>query len=135
MTESVENWIAILDASRAGDVDRVRELLDAGTDPNCPDVFSGHTPLHYALATDNVALVELLLNGGAGIEHSNNNTHSTPLESAVISHGINMVRLLLSRGAKSDVTVFPDGQQLIDVARIESTPEIVALLVPQSRPT
>ena len=118
-----------------GDVDRVRELLDAGTDPNCPDVFSGHTPLHNAIGSDNVALVELLLNRGADIEHSNNNTHSTPLESAVISHRIDMVRLLLDRGAKSNIGVYPDGQPLINIARDESTPEIVALLAAHGRPT
>lgn len=127
--------MAILDASRAGDVARVRELLDAGTDPNSPDIFSGHTPLHFALGTNNVALVELLLDHGADIEHSSNNTHSTPLESAVISRRIEMVQLLLDRGAKSDVGVYPDGQPLIDVARDESTPEIVALLAAHGRPT
>ncbi len=135
MTQSAENWIAILDAARAGDIQRVRELLHAGTDPNCPDILSGHTPLHYAIHTDNLALVELLLDSGADIEHSNNNTHSTPLESAVISQRIDMVRLLLDRGAKSNVGVYPDGKPLIDVARDESTSEIVALLAANGRPT
>ena len=135
LTESAENWIAILDASRTGDIDRVRKLIDAGTDLNCSDVFSGHTPLHNAIGTDNVALVELLLDSGADIEHSNNNTHSTPLECAVVSHRIDMVRLLLDRGAKSDIEVYPDGQPLIAVARDESTPEIVALLATHGRPT
>jgi len=134
LTDATDNWIAIVDASRAGDLTRVQSLLDAGRDPDSADILSGQTPLHYAIGSGNTLLVELLPDAGADIEHSNNNSQSTPLTSAVFSQRIDMVRILLERGANSRIGVYPDGQSLIDAAREESTPEIVVLLSAHGRP-
>jgi ankyrin repeat protein len=124
LDSAAENWIAILEASRAGDAKRVRELLDLGTHPDSPDIFSGHTPLHHAITANNLEIVNLLLDAGADVNHRNNNTASTPLELAVVSLRTEMVRALVSRGANLN----PDGNSIIDVARQESTPEIVKIL-------
>jgi len=124
LTTDTDNWIAILDASRDGDVKRVRELLELGTCPDAPDIFSGHTPLHRGIAADNIEIVNLLINAGADVNHRNNNTGSTPLECAIVAQRLPIVRALLERGA----ILTPDGISLLDVARRESTPEIAAIL-------
>ena len=134
MVDTAENWIAILNASRAGDLERVRQLLALGTSVDSPDILSGYTPLHNAISSGNVALVELLLDAGANIEHSENTVYITPLSTAVFSHRTEMVRVLLDRGADPNVGVYPDGKPLIDAARTESTTAIVNLLVTHSRP-
>lgn len=135
MMANAENWIGILDASRDGDIDRVRALLDAGAEPDSPDILSGYTPLHNAVCAGNVALVELLLDSGADIEHSKNTVYATPLTTAVLSHRPEMVRLLLSRGADASVKVYPDARPLPAVAREEANAEIADLLESHDPPT
>lgn len=129
MNTDANNWIEILSASRDGDVQRVRELLELGTCPDSPDVFSGHTPLHRATIANNIEIVNLLLDAGADVNHRNNNTATTPLECAVVAQHLPIVRALLDRGAM----LIPDGISIVDVARQESTPEIVAILEQHSR--
>ena len=132
---TAENWIGILDAARDGDIDRVRSFLDAGAEPDSPDILSGYTPLHNAISSGNVALVELLLDSGADVEHSKNTVYATPLTTAVLSRRPEMVRLLLARGADAGITVYPDDRPLIDVARKEANTEVVGLLEAHGRPT
>ena len=129
MTVNAENWIALLDASRDGDVTRVRELLELGTYADCPDIFSGHTPLHHAIVANSVEIVALLLDAGADVNHRNNNTGTSPLECAIIARRQRMIHVLLDRGA--DLT--PDGKSMLKVAREESTPEIAVVVAQYSR--
>ncbi|MEM9599019.1 MAG: ankyrin repeat domain-containing protein, partial [Acidobacteriota bacterium] len=51
---------ALREAARGGDVDRVRELLAAGVDPDAPGQY-GATALAFAADKGNVAIMELLI--------------------------------------------------------------------------
>jgi ankyrin repeat protein len=51
-------------AAFAGDVERVKELLKKGADPNTKDK-KGRTPLHAAAYKGHVEVVKLLLEHGA----------------------------------------------------------------------
>ena len=125
--DASELWIAILDASRAGDRKRVAELLRLGAEPDSPDILSGYTPLHNAIAARDAEVVTLLLDHGADIEHCNNTVGQSPLLTAVLVGSAEIVRLLLDRGADPKLAD-TDHQSVADVARTKGFQEIAALL-------
>ena len=122
-----ELWIGILDASRDGDLNRVAELLKLGAEPDSPDIFSGYTPLHNAIAARDPAMVALLLDHGADIEHCNNTVGESPLLTAVFVGASDIVQLLLDRGADPALSDTTD-ESVADVARTQGFPEIADLL-------
>ena len=97
--DDVDLWVGILDASRDGDVKRVRELLDRGANVNSQDILAGYTPVHFAIEGRNAALLRLLIDRGADIEHDRNTVYQTPLGTAVLSGQTELVRILLAVGA------------------------------------
>jgi ankyrin repeat protein len=56
----------ILEASRTGNLDRVRELLDSGVDIETKDEYN-HTPLYLAVSNQDVEIVKLLIKRGADV--------------------------------------------------------------------
>jgi ankyrin repeat protein len=108
----------LLDAIRAGDVDRLAELLAAGEDPNTPlksryGISYGLTPLHVAVAElDAVSedepggpidAVVLLLRHGADVNGWDESRTVTPLVTAVLIKHIEAVHILLAAGADPNV--------------------------------
>ena len=80
--------IELFNASPGGDHEFVRGLLDMGADPNAPDRH-GWTPLMFAVLSDDLETVEMLLDEGAD-----------PEPGIDVAHGLdgcdqNIVRLLL----------------------------------------
>ena len=65
MTGSVD----LLQAAGRGDLGRLKELLDAGCDPNLAHSISGNTALYNACFLDSVEVVKLLLSRGANPNH------------------------------------------------------------------
>jgi ankyrin repeat protein len=100
----------LLDAIDAGDVDRLAQLLAAGTDPNKP-FKSRHslTPLQVAVAELEAAgelepggpidAVVLLLRYGADVNGWDERRMSTPLLRAVMIKHVEAVHILLAAGA------------------------------------
>lgn len=107
-------------AVRHGDLEEVRRLIDAGTDLNAQDSKFGATPLHWAAAdgktprqnndraTHSVALrnrealavVQTLLDAGAGVNARDNKFGATPLHwAAALSETPAVVQALLDAGA------------------------------------
>ena len=54
-----------IDAVQNGDIDRVRELLDSGVNPNIRQYFSDDSPLISASFDGHTEIVKLLLERGA----------------------------------------------------------------------
>ncbi|MBX5496613.1 MAG: ankyrin repeat domain-containing protein, partial [Bryobacteraceae bacterium] len=52
---------ALHDAAWAGEREVVEALLDAGADVNAEHTEAGSTPLHYAVITNHLEIVKLLL--------------------------------------------------------------------------
>ncbi len=59
-------WTPLISATRKGDVEKARMLLDAGADTDMGDAY-GKTAVHYAAANANVAVLKLLQHRGADI--------------------------------------------------------------------
>lgn len=93
---------AIFKASKEGDVDEVRRLINNNTELSTAenDVFD--TLLHQAIFSGNELLLRYLIVEAAIPVNSINNFRMTPLHYAV-SSGINSVSLLLNSGAYVDV--------------------------------
>jgi ankyrin repeat protein len=108
----------LLEALRAGDIDRLAELLAAGADPNIflksrYGIRYGLTPLQVAVfELDAVSedepggpidAVVLLLRHGAAVNAWDEGRTTTPLLAAVMIKHIEAVRILLAAGADPNV--------------------------------
>lgn len=96
-----EGNTALYNAAKAGNINKVKDLLKHGADPN---VCSEHhlTPLHSAAYWGEVEIVELLLKHGAKVDIDNGKGW-TALHSAAVSGGLKtrkkIIGLLLNKGA------------------------------------
>jgi ankyrin repeat protein len=81
----------------------VAALIAAGADPNAPMIGPhAETPLHWAASSDDVAVVDALLDGGADIEAPGAVfTGGSPMSDAVIFAQPRAARRLLERGART----------------------------------
>lgn len=100
---------SLVSAAKAGDVARVRELLDNGGNPN--ELEQGFSALMYACERGNLELVKLLVDRGADVNAREPAFHFTPLMAAASGKGfsdgaekeiraLNIVELLVQHGAE-----------------------------------
>ncbi|MDP6778249.1 MAG: ankyrin repeat domain-containing protein, partial [Candidatus Latescibacteria bacterium] len=92
----------LLEASKSGDANRVRELLSAGAPPDTRD-DAGLTPLMVASSGGRVAIVKALLDAGAGVNQKSD-TGWTALMLAADVGDEAMVRTLLDANADVDAS-------------------------------
>src|SRR5215467_3108124 len=91
------------EAAKANDIARVRELLNAGGDPNFRDHL-GATPLHDAAWNGYKEIAELLLDHRADVNARHIEAGSTPLHYAIIKDHAGIVAVLLAHGAEVKAT-------------------------------
>ena len=87
---------ALIKSIQQGDVTVVRQLLDAGVNPNSTDDES--TPLLLAIAKNNLEIVRLLLDRGVDPKAKDHHKQ-TALSFAALFGRTEIVKLLLARGA------------------------------------
>lgn len=103
--------MSLIEAARAGDEKRLRDLLREGADPN--QAFSGDTPLSVACREKRIECVKLLLAAGADANAVAEGKRWAPLEAtARVSRvkpgsdegdgSLEVMRLLLKAGANPD---------------------------------
>lgn len=96
------------DAVLAGDVDKVRALVEGGADIHAldtrPDIAgrNGRRPLNFAALRNDTEMIEALLELGADINRQNLSGF-TPLHHAVEAQSEAAIELLLERGADTTV--------------------------------
>ena len=92
---------SIIDASRNNDINRVRQLLQEGADPNIQDNY-GLTALFIA-SKRNINIVELLLNNHADPNIQSIDGFTALMIASSDNRYINIVELLLHRGANINI--------------------------------
>jgi ankyrin repeat protein len=90
-------------AVQDNDLDRVRELVEAGADPNLFDDL-GKTPLHYACKNENFTIAEYLIEHGADVNaHHEASIGNTPLGDVAGACSFKMAEFLLRHGADPSI--------------------------------
>ena len=89
--------VSVTDAAWTGDLDALRQHIEAGADLNQKGADGG-TPLHAAAARGNVEAAMLLIEGGAEV-NARKIDGATPLHTAAFFCHENIVRGLLANGA------------------------------------
>jgi ankyrin repeat protein len=88
----------IYEAAKAGDIARVRELIELNQwDPQSPD-GNGVTPLNYAAENGDVEMIRLMVEYGAAVNHVDVNL-DTPLKCAERAGNTEAIALLKELGA------------------------------------
>jgi len=106
------------------DIQCMRSLLENGADVEAENV-DGLRPIHYAVRTGLVDLVELLIQHGANVDAAD--VHGNrPLHDAVC-HGLDVVQLLVRHGASLNVQNV-DGKTPLHVA-VERQQSEVAIFI------
>lgn len=89
----------ILAATRKGDVEKVKALLEKGADINAKSPY-GATPLFFACDRSNVEMVKLLLEKGADPNVRDTFYGATPLLWSLGKGNAEIIRMLIEKGAK-----------------------------------
>ncbi len=121
--------IDVFEAASLGDVDRLRELLDA--DPSSATAFSadGFTALHFPAFFGGTACARVLLERGADVDaHGRGWMTGTPLNSAAAGRHADVARLLLDAGADPNARQ-GSGWTPLHSAAHNGDPDMVVLLL------
>jgi len=89
-------------AAYTGDINKVRELLKKGVNPDERDTFGG-TALHAAMFQKNMEIVKVLLENQFDVNAVGPQNGYTPLHDAVWAENLEAIKLLLDKGAKTDI--------------------------------
>jgi ankyrin repeat protein len=114
-------------AVRAMDVDRARQLLDGGANPNAANRY-GVTPLTLAAETGHGVLVDALLAAG-GDPNTASREGETVLMLAARAGDVRSVKSLLARGADANAVEAWYGQTALMWAAGENHPAVVTALI------
>ena len=106
------------------DVQQMRSWLEKGANIEAENVI-GLRPIHCAVRTGIVELVELLIQHGANVD-AEDVFGNRPLHDAV-SHGLDVVQLLIQSGAKLDVQN-TDGKTPLHIAVERQLSDVIRLL-------
>ena len=119
----------VFDASAAGDVDRLTELLDADADLIGAYSEDGYTPLHFAAYFDRGKALRLLLDRGADVAAvSRNDLQVQALHSAVAADSREVAAALLIAGADPNAKQQGGFTPMMGAQQHEKEGEMVRLL-------
>ena len=114
----------IHEASSGGDIDMVKQLLDAGADVNAKDDLTGMTPLLDAVSSGKKEVAALLIGKGADV-NGKIAMGFTSLHNAAGSGRYEIVELLIEKGAdvneKNDFGITPLDMAEVSASRDEET--------------
>jgi ankyrin repeat protein len=118
---------ALSHAVIAGDIAKVKEIIDAGADVNAKDTLD-RTPLHLAAFHGRAKIIDLLIAHGADV-NARDLTATPPLHVAVIAGKQGAaVRMLLDRHADLHA-INEEGQTALHLAAATGQPNLTKFLI------
>jgi ankyrin repeat protein len=96
-----EELFALFKAAAKGNIEAVKQHLDAGADVNAKD-GGGWTPLHFAAWFGHTEVAELLIAKGADV-NAKDHTGRTPLNEAIETNQTKTADLLRTHGGKTGI--------------------------------
>ncbi len=118
--------LALVDAVKAGDAERVQALLSDGADVTAPE-SDGTTVLHWAVNRNDATMADRLIRAGASATAANR-YGVQPISLAAVNGSAPMVSLLLAAGADPD-TALAEGETALMTAARTGNLDTVAVLV------
>jgi len=118
----------VADVARRGDRESVRSLLREGADVNASQ-GDGMSALHWAAASGDAEMAEMLLRAGANLQSVTRIGHYTPLHVACQGGNAAVVELLLEAGADASSRTSPGGTTPLHLAASSGSAEAVRLLL------
>merc|ERR1712137_362645 len=97
------NYADFLGHVRSGSVEKVKELLESGSDVNCGSMLGEPTPLHVAAEREDINMVELLLQFSAFVNVTDMKG-SSPLHYAAKTSNIQVITRLLESNAEPSLS-------------------------------
>lgn len=119
----------LLTEAADGNIEKVRQLLEAGADPNYRVRVNGFRPLMMAAYGGHAEIVKLLLEKGADVNAKDNNGE-TPLLWAASGNRLEVAKLLIENGA--DVNAKDDDSARTVLMQVSS--RVAVFLGPDRRP-
>jgi ankyrin repeat protein len=124
----LEGFTPLTEAIVYHDYDLVKELLDAGANPN-DTTENGATPLWLAVGNDDTAILSLLLAHHPKMQpRPPMGGMSSLVENAVFSNAVNSLKILYEHGLSLQ-TINSKGQSLLNVAAQKNNMEAAAFLL------
>jgi ankyrin repeat protein len=118
---------ALSHAVVAGDIARIKEIIDAGADLNAKDVLD-RTPLHLAAFHGQTEIIDLLIAHGADV-NARDLTVMSPLHAAVVAGKQGAaVQMLLDRLADLHA-INEEGQTALHLAAATGQPRLTRFLI------
>ncbi|KAG9391473.1 Ankyrin repeats (3 copies) [Carpediemonas membranifera] len=121
-----QQWSPLFEASVAGNVDLVRDLLQAEADPDLRGA-ADRTPLIATTIKNNTEIIELLINAGAALDLQDDDG-DTALMAACIKGHTECVSILIKAGADCN-KARPSGHNALHMAAENGSEEIAKLLL------
>jgi ankyrin repeat protein len=115
----------LLVAAEEKSVNNVKRLLEAGADPNVPELERGLYPLHHAIG--NAPLLEALLAAGAN-PSPQDLARRTPLHSAIVGNDVQGAQRLLQAGTNVNARN-QRGETPLMLAAVRKDPTLTNLLL------
>ena len=119
------DYTELMQASRDGDIDQVKELLKAGEDPNEMNDY-GESPLLLAVVNEQKEIIPVLLENGAD-PNLQDDYGWTPLMSAALTENLEIGELLLKAGGDPSL-VDDEDMSAIDHAKDIGNNEFVRMI-------
>lgn len=108
----IEGGVLLERAIYHGQTEMAKRIALAGANPNCGNGMS--TPLLWAIDVEDLDFVKILLEAGANVNVSYEDSPDTPLSDAVYKNYVSCVSILLESGAKVDMSTSTEDEGWFD---------------------